>query len=85
IIGNRNFLNTLFKDAFSNGEGLYGFIAATFDDAMIAKMALAQQGGKRLFIGTTHFDSGRQVIWNVGAIANSELPNKQALIHQILT
>ncbi|MDO6762141.1 patatin-like phospholipase family protein [Agarivorans sp. 1_MG-2023] len=85
ILGNRNFLNTLFKDAFSNGEGLYGFIAATFDDAMIAKMALAQQGGKRLFIGTTHFDSGRQVIWNVGAIANSELPNKQALIHQILT
>ncbi|MGY5453378.1 patatin-like phospholipase family protein [Agarivorans sp. MS3-6] len=85
ILGNKNFLNALFKDAFSKGDGLYSFIEAAFDPSMIEKMAKAQQSGKRLFIGTTHFDSGRQIVWNVGAIANSKLPNKQALIHQILT
>lgn len=85
FVGKKNLLNVLFKDSVSNGKGLYKIIEDTYDQEMIDKMALAQQSGKRLFIGTTHLDSGRQIVWNLGAIANSNLANKKALIHQILT
>ncbi|MGZ9899338.1 patatin-like phospholipase family protein [Shewanella gaetbuli] len=84
VIGKKNFLNTLFKDAFTNGEKMYEFIEATFDDEMIAKIAEQHRAGRRLFIGTTQFDSEQLSIWNLGSIANSDMPNKNQLIHQVL-
>lgn len=40
--------------------------------------------GRRLLIGTTNIDFGRPVIWDIGAIATSELPNRLELFHKIL-
>ncbi|MEZ9358286.1 patatin-like phospholipase family protein [Vibrio cyclitrophicus] len=84
VLGKKNFLNTVFKDAFTDGEHLYQFIAEAFPEPMIEQIATQHRSGKRLFIGTTHFDSGELVIWNVGAIANSEMPNKSELIYKVL-
>ncbi|MEZ8832280.1 patatin-like phospholipase family protein [Vibrio cyclitrophicus] len=84
VLGKKNFLNTVFKDAFTDGEHLYQFIAEAFPEPMIKQIATQHRSGKRLFIGTTHFDSGELVIWNVGAIANSEMPNKSELIYKVL-
>ncbi|BEU03119.1 hypothetical protein OAG1_19190 [Agarivorans sp. OAG1] len=85
ILAKRNYLNAVFKDGVSSGQGLNEFIAATFDEQMIAKIAATHNSGKRLFIGTTHFDSGKQVVWNLGQIAASDHPNKELLIHQVLS
>ncbi|MDF4711471.1 patatin-like phospholipase family protein, partial [Vibrio parahaemolyticus] len=63
ILGKKNFLNTLFKDAFTDGENLYDFIAGAYPEPMIEAMAQQHRNGKRLFIGSTHFDSGELVIW----------------------
>jgi predicted patatin/cPLA2 family phospholipase len=84
ILANRNYLNAIFKDGISTGKGLNSFIEATFDEQMIAKIAAKHNSGKRLFIGTTHFDSGKQVVWNLGQIAASNHPQKDQLIHQVL-
>ncbi|KNH12234.1 patatin-like phospholipase family protein [Vibrio cyclitrophicus] len=84
VLGKKNFLNTVFKDAFTDGEHLYQFIAEAFPEPMIEQIATQHRSGKRLFIGTTHFDSGELVIWNVGAIANSDMPNKSELIYKVL-
>ncbi|TCN82972.1 patatin-like phospholipase [Vibrio crassostreae] len=84
VLGKKNFLNTLFKDAFTDGQNLYQFIAEAFPEPMIERIAQQHRSGKRLFIGSTHFDSGELVIWNVGAIANSDIPNKTNLIYQVL-
>ncbi len=84
VLGKKNFLNTLFKDAFTDGQNLYQFIAEAFPEPMIERIAQQHRSGKRLFIGSTHFDSGELVIWNVGAIANSDIPNKTELIYQVL-
>lgn len=40
--------------------------------------------GRRLLIGTTNIDLGRPVIWDIGAIANSGLPNRVELFQKIL-
>ncbi|MEZ9718252.1 patatin-like phospholipase family protein [Vibrio cyclitrophicus] len=84
VLGKKNFLNTVFKDAFTDGEHLYQFVAEAFPEPMIEQIATQHRSGKRLFIGTTHFDSGELVIWNVGAIANSDMPNKSELIYKVL-
>lgn len=84
VLGKKNFLNTLFKDAFTNGNHMFEFIENAYPDEMIVKIAQRHQAGKRLFIGTTHFDSGELMVWNVGAIAGSDMPDKTRLIHQIL-
>lgn len=84
IMGKRNFLNTLFKDAFTNGDNMLEFIASVYTPEMIADIAKQHNAGRRLFIGTTQFDSGRLSIWNIGAIANSNIDNKAGFIHQIL-
>ncbi|MCL1067412.1 patatin-like phospholipase family protein [Shewanella olleyana] len=85
VLGKKNYLNALLKDAFSSGDNIFNLVEATYTDDMIAEMAVAHKNGKRLFIGTTHFDSGKAIIWNIGEIASSDLPNKHKLIHQILT
>ncbi|WP_232479470.1 patatin-like phospholipase family protein [Shewanella marisflavi] len=84
ILGKRNFLNTLIKDAFTNGEQMFDFIEQVYPPEMIEKIAEQHRAGRRLFIGTTHFDSEELVVWNLGRIADSHLPNKARLIHQIL-
>jgi hypothetical protein len=77
-------LQTLTKDALSNGDGLQTFIANTYSSELIEDIAAQHRAGKRLLIGTTQFDSAELVVWNLGAIANSSSENKVRLIHQIL-
>ncbi|WP_144213044.1 patatin-like phospholipase family protein [Shewanella donghaensis] len=85
LLGKENFLNTLIKDAFTDGESLYGLIESTYTKEIIDQIALEHQKGRRLFIGTTQFDSGELMVWNIGRIAESDIENKYSLIHQILT
>ncbi|WP_253649271.1 patatin-like phospholipase family protein [Vibrio splendidus] len=85
MLGGTSFFSFLFGDAFSEGNNFYQMISEIYNDDFIVKIAKQHRAGRRLFIGTTHFDSGRQMIWNLGRIADSDLPNKSELIHQILT
>ncbi|PMG87495.1 patatin-like phospholipase family protein [Vibrio breoganii] len=84
VLGKKNFLNTIFKDAFTDGDSFIEFIAKSYPEEMIDKIALQHRKGKRIFIGSTHLDSGELMVWNLGAIANSELPNRVELVHKVL-
>ncbi|GEA59200.1 patatin-like phospholipase family protein [Vibrio comitans] len=84
VLGKKNFLNTIFKDAFTNGDSFIEFIGEAYPEEMIDKMAQQHRNGKRLFIGSTHLDSGELMVWNLGAIANSDLPNRVELVHKVL-
>jgi len=84
VLGKRNFLNALIKDALTDGVSMFEFIEQVYPPEMIEQIAEQHRAGRRLLIGTSHFDSEQLVIWNVGQIAASKLPNKVYLIHQIL-
>lgn len=84
MLGGTSIFKILFGDAFSEGDNFYKMVQKTYDDEFIEEIAKAHRTGKRLFIGTTHFDSGRQMIWNIGRIASSDLPNRKDIIHQVL-
>ena len=53
-------------------------------EEMIKKIAAEHRKGRRLLIGTTNLDAGRQVIWNIGRIADSGHPDSADLIRDIL-
>ena len=85
VLGSGNIINALIKDAFSDGDDMFGFIEKIYTEQIIEKMAAQHRAGRRLFIGTSHFDSDELVVWNIGAIAQSDFPDKMHLIHQVLT
>ncbi|MFA0070531.1 patatin family protein, partial [Vibrio breoganii] len=62
VIGKKNLLDTLFRDAFSNGDKLIEFIEATYTSEFINEIAEAHQFGRRLLIGTAQFDSEELVV-----------------------
>ncbi|CAK2692555.1 Patatin family protein [Vibrio crassostreae] len=84
LLDKRGALWPLYSTSMVEGKKFYQFIEKTYDDELIEAIAREYRKGKRLQIGTTHFDSGRQMVWNIGRIADSDIPNKIEIIHKVL-
>ena len=84
IAEKRNPVAALFSDSMADTTPLKGLIAKVIDTEMIDAIAREHQKGRRLFIGTVNLDAGRSVIWNIGAIAASDYPQKITLIQDLL-
>ncbi|UZE96361.1 patatin-like phospholipase family protein [Alkalimarinus alittae] len=46
------------------------------NEPFLAKIAAEHKKGRRLYMGTTNLDTGQLVVWDMGAIASSNRPNK---------
>ena len=84
IAKKRNLLAAVFGDSMADTAPLQKLIAKYIDTEMIDAIAREYKKGRRLFIGTVNLDAGRSVIWNIGAIAASDYPQKKSLIHELL-
>ena len=84
IAEKRNPLAAIFSDSMADTTPLKALIAKVIDTEMINAIAREHQKGRRLFIGTVNLDAGRSVIWNIGAIAASDYPQKITLIQDLL-
>lgn len=84
IAEKRNIISAVFSDSMADSKPLRRLIEKYITADIIAAIAREYQRGKRLYIGTVNLDAGRSVIWNIGAIAASDFPRKQTLIHDIL-
>ena len=84
IAKKRNLLAAIFSDAMSDTKPLQALIAKYITPEIIAAVGREHQRGRRLFIGTVNLDAGRSVIWNIGAIALSDYPDKVTLIHELM-
>ena len=51
---------------------------------LVARIAEEQAKGRRLFVATANLDAQRSVIWDMGAIAASMLPDKVELFRRVL-
>ena len=80
----RNLVAAVFGDSMTDTAPLRKLIAKYIDAEMIDAIAREHKKGRRLFIGTVNLDAGRSVIWNIGAIAASDHPEKITLIHELL-
>ncbi|MFC1773983.1 patatin-like phospholipase family protein [Pseudomonadota bacterium] len=80
----RNLIAAAFSDSMTDTAPLQKLIAKYIDAEMIDAIAREHKRGRRLFVGTVNLDAGRSVIWNIGAIAASDYPQKTTLIHELL-
>jgi predicted patatin/cPLA2 family phospholipase len=84
IAEKRNPIAAAFGDSMTDTAPLRALIAKYIDADMIDAIAREHKRGRRLFVGTVNLDAGRSVIWNIGAIAASDYPQKMTLIHELL-
>ncbi len=74
----------LWSDSAASSEPLEYMIARNLDQRMLCAVAAAHCQGRRLYIGTTNLDTGRLVIWDMGAIAASGRPGSLELFRKIV-
>lgn len=81
----RSFFDYITNDAFGESVLLRKVIKHHLTTDLIEKIGREYtEKGRRLYIGTTNLDAMRPVIWNIGLIAASHLPDKEELIYDIL-
>lgn len=70
--------------ALADTQPLAELIARYADEHLVAAVAQEHRRGRRLLVQTTNLDAERGVIWDMGAIAVSERPDKVVLFQQVL-
>lgn len=84
VVKERNLVVAAFSDSLASTEPLKRLIAKVITARVLDEIAIEHNRGRRLFVGTMNLDAGRTVIWNIGAIANSDRPGKLDLVREIL-
>ncbi len=84
ILKKRNYFSRFFGDSAASSEPLEELLERTVDETVMEKIAAEGKRGRSLFVGTTHLDAGRPVIWDIVAIARSGHPDALSLIRQVL-
>lgn len=74
----------LWSESFVSSAPLERMVESTISPQLLCEVAIAHAQGRRLFIGTTNVDTGRLVIWDMGAIASSGKPDSLALYRKIV-
>lgn len=69
-------LAALSKDALLDTAPLREVLAGYITERTLAAVAAEQAKGRRLFIGTTNLDANTFTVWDMGAIATSNRPDK---------
>ncbi len=77
-------LVALLTSSFASNAPLRQGIREAVSDEVVADLAAAHASGRRLLLGTTNLDTKRLAVWDVGAIAASDRPDRRELICKIL-
>ena len=77
-------LRILGSTSAADNTPLRNLVARYVTDAMVADIAAQDARGRKLLVGTTNLDAGRPVVWDIGAIAASGVPDRKQLIQDIL-
>ena len=59
-------------------------VRSTIDEVLVDKVAQQSKEGKVLLVGTTHLDSQRLSVWNMGKIAEINTPESLRLFQDII-
>ena len=74
----------LFDDSLYDTAPLKAKIASVLTETVLAQIAAEHNKGRRLYVATTNLDAGTSTVWNMGAIAASDHPDRLELYREIL-
>ncbi len=77
-------VNVIFGAGAFKSEPLKELIAKYATAELLDAIAVEHRKGRLLMIGTTNLDAQRTTIWNMGAIAASDSPERLALFRTVL-
>ncbi len=72
----RGRLEMLLSDSVFDSTPLRELLERTIDEETLELVARQHRSGRRLFVGTTNLDANAFVVWEMGAIADSDRPDK---------
>ena len=84
LVASPNLANVLFGSGLFGDGRLRNLIDRYVTPDLIRAVAEEHSKGRRLLVVTTNLDSQRAVIWNMGVIAASGVPNARELFRDIL-
>ncbi|MBP1182488.1 patatin-like phospholipase family protein [Methylobacterium sp. PvR107] len=84
LVASPNLANVLFGSGLFGDGRLRSLIDRYVTSDLIRAVAEEHAKGRRLLVVTTNLDSQRAVIWNMGAIAASGVPNARELFRDVL-
>ena len=84
VLVRRGYTAAIWNDALADTSPLFRTISRYLDEAMLAEIARAYDGGRLLLIGTSNLDAQMPVIWNIGAMAKSGHPRALDTVRRIL-
>jgi hypothetical protein len=85
ILQRLNIFKILFKSEAVNSTGpLKQLIQERITADLLRAVAAKHDQGHRLYIGTTHMDAQRLVVWNMGLIAKSQSAGALDLFHKVI-
>lgn len=80
-----NFLSALLGgSALLDNAPVKAAIGKAVDQEILDQIAAAHREGRRLYVGTTNLDAQRPVVWDIGAIANSDNPHRLELVRSAI-
>ncbi len=74
----------VYADSLADSAPLRNRIAGEITPQILQQIAEAHRDGRRLYVGTTDLDTKRLVVWDMGAIADGNDPNKLELFCDVL-
>lgn len=77
IYTKRSPIRGLFSDSVFNNKPLRHVIWTNITDEILDAVAAEHRKGRRLYVGTTNMDTGEFSVWDLGAIANSDRPDRK--------
>ena len=80
----RGVLAAITQDGMADNRPLWKLISKYVDQKLLAAVAAEHAKGRLLLIGTTNLDARQPVVWNMGVIAASGMPNALDLFRSIL-
>lgn len=80
----RSLASMAFSDAIYDFEPMKEMIAQILTPEVLDDIAAEHRKGRRFYVATTNLDGGRLVVWDIGALAASDRPNKLLRTRKIL-
>ena len=77
-------LGIIGSDSVADSTPLRRLVNRYVTDQMVTEIAREHARGRRLLVGTTNLDAERPVVWDIGAIASSQVPTRKKLIQDLL-
>jgi Patatin-like phospholipase len=84
VFARNSYLAALFSDSFRESKPLANLIEWIVDAKILKEIAAEHARGRRLYVGTTHLDARRLVVWDMGEIASRGRPEDLALFRKVL-